>query len=916
MDYKDTLLMPKTNFPMRGGLPNKEPKIQEEWDANDIYQKALDKNKDNEHYILHDGPPYANGNLHMGHALNKILKDFITRYKTMQGFYTPYVPGWDTHGLPIEQALTKKGVKRKELSIAEFRRKCEAFALEQIENQKKDFKRLGVKGDFADPYITLKPEYEAAQIRLFGEMADKGLIYKGKKPVYWSPSSESSLAEAEIEYQDKRSPSIYVAFDVKDSKGIVDEDAKFVIWTTTPWTLPSNVAITVHPDLIYGQYNVNGDKYIIGKDLVANVAEALGWNEDAIELEKEFKGSDLEYIETQHPFVDRVSLVINGLHVTTDAGTGCVHTAPGHGEDDFVVGQKYNLPVISPVDDKGVFTEEAGQFEGMFYDKANKEITDLLKENGSLLKLEFITHSYPHDWRTKKPVIFRATPQWFASIDKVRQDILDAIEDTHFKVDWGRTRIYNMVRDRGEWVISRQRVWGVPLPVFYAENGDIIMTKETVNHVADLFQEHGSNVWFEREATELLPEGFTHPSSPNGVFTKETDIMDVWFDSGSSHRGVLEERPELSYPADLYLEGSDQYRGWFNSSITTSVATRGISPYKMLLSHGFVMDGEGKKMSKSLGNVIVPDQIVKQKGADIARLWVSSVDYLSDVRISDEILKQTSDVYRKIRNTLRFMLGNLNDYNPSTDAIAESELLEVDKYLLNRLREFTANTLDNYDNYDYLDIYQELQNFINVELSNFYLDYGKDILYIEEQNAHKRRSMQTVLYQIVVDMTKLLAPILAHTSEEVWSHIPHVEEESVHLTRMPERVAVDAEFMEKWNTFMKLRDDVNRALEVARNEKVIGKSLEAKVVIGSNDNFDATTFLQQFSDLQQLFITSQAEVVDKVENGESYQYGDIHIEHAHGEKCERCWNYSESLGSVGELDNLCPRCQAVVKTLV
>ncbi|AVL78489.1 MULTISPECIES: isoleucine--tRNA ligase [Staphylococcus] len=916
MDYKDTLLMPKTNFPMRGGLPNKEPKIQEEWDANDIYQKALDKNKDNEHYILHDGPPYANGNLHMGHALNKILKDFITRYKTMQGFYTPYVPGWDTHGLPIEQALTKKGVKRKELSIAEFRRKCEAFALEQIENQKKDFKRLGVKGDFADPYITLKPEYEAAQIRLFGEMADKGLIYKGKKPVYWSPSSESSLAEAEIEYQDKRSPSIYVAFDVKESKGIVDEDAKFVIWTTTPWTLPSNVAITVHPDLIYGQYNVNGDKYIIGKDLVANVAEALGWNEDAIELEKEFKGSDLEYIETQHPFVDRVSLVINGLHVTTDAGTGCVHTAPGHGEDDFVVGQKYNLPVISPVDDKGVFTEEAGQFEGMFYDKANKEITDLLKENGSLLKLEFITHSYPHDWRTKKPVIFRATPQWFASIDKVRQDILDAIEDTHFKVDWGRTRIYNMVRDRGEWVISRQRVWGVPLPVFYAENGDIIMTKETVNHVADLFQEHGSNVWFEREAAELLPEGFTHPSSPNGVFTKETDIMDVWFDSGSSHRGVLEERPELSYPADLYLEGSDQYRGWFNSSITTSVATRGISPYKMLLSHGFVMDGEGKKMSKSLGNVIVPDQIVKQKGADIARLWVSSVDYLSDVRISDEILKQTSDVYRKIRNTLRFMLGNLNDYNPSTDAIAESELLEVDKYLLNRLREFTANTLDNYDNYDYLDIYQELQNFINVELSNFYLDYGKDILYIEEQNAHKRRSMQTVLYQIVVDMTKLLAPILAHTSEEVWSHIPHVEEESVHLTRMPERVAVDAEFMEKWNTFMKLRDDVNRALEVARNEKVIGKSLEAKVVIGSNDNFDATTFLQQFSDLQQLFITSQAEVVDKVENGESYQYGDIHIEHAHGEKCERCWNYSESLGSVGELDNLCPRCQAVVKTLV
>lgn len=916
MDYKDTLLMPKTDFPMRGGLPNKEPKIQEEWDEKNIYQKVLDKNEGNPSYILHDGPPYANGNLHMGHALNKILKDIITRYKSMRGYYAPYVPGWDTHGLPIEQALTKKGVKRKELSVAEFRKKCEAFALEQIENQKKDFKRLGIKGDFNNPYITLKPEYEAAQIRLFGEMADKGLIYKGKKPVYWSPSSESSLAEAEIEYQDKRSPSIYVAFDVKDGKGIVEPDAKFIIWTTTPWTLPSNVAITVHPDLTYGQYNVNGQKYIIGKDLASDVVEALGWDEDTLVLENEFKGKELEYVEAQHPFFERESLVINGLHVTTDAGTGCVHTAPGHGEDDYIVGQKYNLPVISPVDDKGVFTDEAGQFEGMFYDKANKEITDLLKENGALLHLEFITHSYPHDWRTKKPVIFRATPQWFASIDKVRQDILNSIDETQFKVDWGKTRIYNMIRDRGEWVISRQRVWGVPLPVFYAENGDIIMTSETVNHVADLFEANGSNIWFERDAKDLLPEGFTHPSSPNGEFTKETDIMDVWFDSGSSHRGVLEARPELSYPADLYLEGSDQYRGWFNSSITTSVATRGQSPYKMLLSHGFVMDGEGKKMSKSLGNVIVPDQIVKQKGADIARLWVSSVDYLADVRISDEILKQTSDVYRKIRNTLRFMLGNVNDYNPATDAIAEDNLLEVDKYLLNRLREFTANTLDHYDNYDYLDIFQEVQNFINVELSNFYLDYGKDILYIEERDSHKRRSMQTVLYQIVVDMTKLLAPILVHTSEEVWSHIPHVEEESVHLTNMPDRVDVDREFVDRWNIFMKLRDDVNRALEVARNEKVIGKSLEAKVVIGSNDNFDATSFLQQFADLQQLFITSQAEVVDHVEDGIPYQYGDIRIEHAHGEKCERCWNYSESLGSVGELNNLCPRCQEVVKTLV
>lgn len=917
MDYKETLLMPKTAFPMRGGLPNKEPKIQEEWDEKEIYQKSLEKNKGNTSYILHDGPPYANGGLHMGHALNKILKDIITRYKTMQGYYTPYVPGWDTHGLPIEQALTKKGVKRKEMSVSEFREKCKEFALNQIELQKKDFKRLGVSGDFDNPYITLKPEYEAAQLRLFGEMAAKGLIYKGLKPVYWSPSSESSLAEAEIEYHDKRSPSIYVAFDVKDGKDVVDEDAQFIIWTTTPWTLPANVAITVHPELTYGEYLVDGHKYVVGKDLVDDVAENLGWNTDDIELVKEFSGKDLEYVEAQHPFLeDRTVLLINGDHVTTDAGTGCVHTAPGHGEDDYIVGTKYNLPVISPVDYKGVLTEEAGPFAGEFYDKANKPITDLLKENGSLLKLDFITHSYPHDWRTKKPVIFRATPQWFASIDKVRQDILDAIEETHFKVDWGKTRIYNMIRDRGEWVISRQRVWGVPLPVFYAENGDIVMTEETVNHVADLVEEYGSNVWFDREAKDLLPEGFTHPGSPNGEFTKETDIMDVWFDSGSSHRGVLEQRPELSFPADLYLEGSDQYRGWFNSSITTSVATRNRSPYKMLLSHGFVMDGKGKKMSKSLGNVIVPEQIVKQKGADIARLWVSSVDYLADARISDEIIKQTADVYRKIRNTLRFMLGNVNDFNPETDAIAEADLLEVDRYILNRFREFTASTIKNYDNFDYLNIYQEVQNFINVELSNFYLDYGKDILYIEERSAHKRRSMQTVLYQIVVDMTKLLAPILAHTADEVWSYIPHVQEESVHLTDMPKVQDVDTELVEKWNTFMKLRDDVNRALEIARNEKVIGKSLEAKVTIGSNSEFNATEFLQGFEDLQQLFITSQAEVVDNIEGGASYAHGDIKVEHADGEKCQRCWNYSEDLGSVGELTDLCPRCQAVVKTLV
>ncbi|SCU36490.1 isoleucine-tRNA ligase [Mammaliicoccus lentus] len=915
MDYKDTLLMPKTSFPMRGGLPNKEPQIQAEWDEKDLFNKILEKNKGKTPFILHDGPPYANGNLHMGHALNKILKDFIVRHKAMTGYYAPYVPGWDTHGLPIEQALTNKGVKRKEMSVAEFREKCEEFALEQIEVQKSDFKRLGVNGDWQNPYITLKPEFEAAQIRVFGEMAAKGLIYKGKKPVYWSPSSESSLAEAEIEYKDKKSPSIYVAFKVVDSKGVVDEDASFVIWTTTPWTIPSNLGIAVNPELTYVQVNVEGKKYVVAEALLDAVCEDLDWNKETIVREKEFKGSELEYVTAQHPFIDRTSLVILGDHVTTDAGTGCVHTAPGHGEDDYVIGQKYDLGVISPIDDKGVFTEEAGEFAGQFYDKANKTITEKLDEVGALLKLSFFSHSYPHDWRTKKPVIFRATEQWFASISKVRQDILDAIETTKFKIDWGKTRLYNMIRDRGEWVISRQRVWGVPLPVFYSENGDIIMTEETINHVADLFEKHGSNVWFEREAKDLLPEGFTHEGSPNGVFTKETDIMDVWFDSGSTHRGVLETRPELSYPADIYIEGSDQYRGWFNSSITTSVATRGISPYKMLLSHGFVMDGEGKKMSKSLGNVIVPDKIVKQMGADIARLWVSSVDYLADVRISNEILKQTSDVYRKIRNTFRFLLGNVNDFNPATDSVSYDEMLEIDQYMHNRLNQFIGKTLSHYEAYDYLDIYQDIQNFINVDLSNFYLDYGKDILYIEKADSLKRRSMQTVLYETLVKLTKLLAPIIPHTADEIWGHIPHVEEESVHLTDMPEPHEIDTVLMEKWSQFMKLRDDVNRALEVARNEKVIGKSLEAHITLSNSSEFDTVDFLSKFNDLNQLFIVSKVDVVDELTEGTEYELVKVKVDHAEGEKCQRCWNYSDQLGSVNGLDHLCPRCQSVVATL-
>lgn len=610
MEYKDTLLMPKTEFPMRGNLPKREPEMQEKWNEMDIYKAVQEKTKGLPMFVLHDGPPYANGDIHMGHALNKILKDFIVRYKSMSGYHAPYVPGWDTHGLPIEQALTNKGVKRKELTVAEFRKLCEEYAYEQIDSQRAQFKRLGVRGDWENPYITLKPEYEAQQIKVFGEMAKKGYIYKGLKPVYWSPSSESALAEAEIEYKDKRSASIYVAFDVRDGKGVLDGDTKIIIWTTTPWTIPANLGITVHADLNYVVVKVAGDKYVIAEELLNSVSTELGW-EDA-SVVKTLKGSELEYIVAKHPLYGRDSLVMLGEHVTTDAGTGCVHTAPGHGEDDFLVGKKYGLDVLSPVDDRGVFTSEAPGFEGLFYDNANKQITEKLQEAGALLKLDFITHSYPHDWRTKKPVIFRATAQWFASIKDFRNELLDAVKETKWVPAWGETRLFNMVRDRGDWCISRQRVWGVPIPVFYGENGEPIITDDTINHISDLFREHGSNIWFERDAKDLLPEGFTHESSPNGKFTKETDIMDVWFDSGSSHQAVLEERNDLQRPADLYLEGSDQYRGWFNSSLSTAVAVTGKAPYKGVLSHGFVLDGEGRKMSKSIGNVIIPEKVMNQ----------------------------------------------------------------------------------------------------------------------------------------------------------------------------------------------------------------------------------------------------------------------------------------------------------------
>ncbi|WP_164215391.1 isoleucine--tRNA ligase [Virgibacillus sp. YIM 98842] len=913
MDYKDTLLMPKTKFPMRGNLPNKEPLRQEKWEEDKIYEKGLQRTKGRPLFILHDGPPYANGDLHIGHALNKILKDFITRYKSMTGYHAPYIPGWDTHGLPVETALTKtKKINRKEMDIAEFRKMCAEYALGQLDNQRTQFKKMGVRGDWDNPYITLTKDYEAAQIKVFGEMAKKGYIYKGLKPVYWSPSSESALAEAEIEYKDKRSPSIYVSFEVKDGKGLLDGGEKIIIWTTTPWTLPANMGISLHPEIQYAVVEEAGEKYVIAKALLESITEELGWENPVVV--QTFKGEKADKMVARHPFYDRDSLIMLGDHVTTEAGTGCVHTAPGHGEDDFYVSVSYGLDVLSPVDEKGVFTSEAPGFEGLFYDKANKVITEKLEETGALLKLSFITHSYPHDWRTKKPTIFRATSQWFASIKDFRDNILDEIKEINWYPNWGETRLHNMVRDREDWCISRQRTWGVPIPVFYAEDNTPIISDETISHVSDLFREYGSNVWFEREAKDLLPEGFTSEHSPNGKFTKETDIMDVWFDSGSSHEAVLMEREDHRRPADIYLEGSDQYRGWFNSSLSTAVAVTGKAPYKTIISHGFVLDGEGRKMSKSLGNVMVPAKVQKQLGADILRLWVSSVDYQADVRISPDILKQISEAYRKIRNTFRFMLANLADFDPKKDSVPEAELEEVDKYMLHRLQKLLEDVRENYEEYEYSPIYHQVHNFCAVDLSSFYLDFAKDVLYIEAADHKRRRSIQTGYYEILTTLVKLLTPIIPHTMDEVWEYIPGVEAESVQLTDIPEPrdIAGLNNIAEKWDHFMKVRDDVLKALEEARNEKVIGKSLEAKVAIAPK-NKETAEVLKSIDHLHQYLIVSEADITDNSPKMKEYQYTDVLVEKHPGEKCERCWVSTDTRGEDPDHPELCSRCASIVK---
>ena len=896
MDYKDTLFMGKTDFEMRGNLNVKEPNIQKKWHDMHLYEEVLKKNANKREYTLHDGPPYANGDIHLGHALNKILKDFVVRYKNMNGFKSVYIPGWDTHGLPIENQLQKSGVKRKEMSTADFRKLCEEYAYKQVERQKAGFLRLGVLGDFDHPYITLQKDYERDQILIFAKMAERGLIYKGLKPVYWSYSSESALAEAEIEYQDKEDFSIYFSLPIVENKEL--EGASFLVWTTTPWTLPANLAVCAGPTIEYVLAKTDKGTFIFGLELLDKLKELLELG--SVEVVKHYKGRDLEGLKYKHPLYDRISPCILGDYVSTSDGTGLVHIAPGHGEDDYMVGKNYGLDILCPVDYRGYMTKEAGQYEGMFYQDCNMKVIEDMESCGCLLKTVKICHSYPHDWRTHKPVIFRATPQWFASIDPIKDDILDAISKTTWNPKWGDVRISNMIKDRHDWCISRQRAWGVPIPIFYAENGEPVLDQKVFAHIADLFGEFGSNIWFQKEAKELLPEGYTHPGSPNGIFTKEKDIMDVWFDSGSSY--MLLKRRGLSYPADLYLEGSDQYRGWFNASVITGVATTGVAPFKTVVSHGFTLDGTGVKMSKSLGNTVDPIKACNEYGADILRLWVASIEYRADMPLSKDILKQVSESYRKIRNTLRFLMANTSDFDPK-NSLAYAELTNVDKYMHIKLQRFIRDIKKHYDNFDFGEVYRATNSYIANTLSAFYLDFTKDILYIESPTSKKRLSCQTVFYEILDALMKLLSPILPHTMSEAYDLLPSKSAADIYLTDLPDAKEVDEKLEETFDTFMRYRDEILKALEEARAAKVIGKSFNAKLILTLDakarklvDSLD--------SDLAQILIVSQLELKD----GDSFN---ITVEKAEGPTCERCWMIVPAVNTNG----LCPRCEKIVKNL-
>ena len=916
-DYSASLNLPKTEFPMRGNLPQREPETLKRLEEIDLYHKMLKRNEGKPSFILHDGPPFSNGNIHMGTAMNKILKDFIVKYKSMSGYYAPYVPGWDNHGMPIESAIIKQSkLDRRKMSIPEFRTACRKFAQNYVDIQMGQFKRLGVVGDWENPYLTMRPSFEAREVKVFGEMFRKGYIYKGLKPVYWCPKDETALAEAEIEYKDVPCTSIFVKFAVKDDLG--GKLAKFgdlnktyfIIWTTTTWTLPGNLAIAVHPRELYAVIQAeNGERYIVAEALAEKTMKAGGI--EKYEILAAMPGSEFEYMKAQHPFLERESVLLNAEYVTMDSGTGCVHTAPGFGADDYVICKKYKMDIVVPVDDRGYQTADAGKYAGMFYEDSNKAILDDMKESGALFASEKITHSYPHCWRCKSPIIFRATPQWFCSVEAFKEEAVKACESVEWIPAWGGDRIASMVRERADWCISRQRHWGLPIPVFYcADCGKPICNEETIDRVSALFGEKGSNVWYEEEAENLLPKDYTCPFCGGKHFIKETNTLDGWFDSGSSHFNVLENRPGMTWPADLYLEGADQYRGWFQSSLLTAVGAKGQgAPYRQVLTHGWVVDGEGKAMHKSLGNSIAPEEMIVKYGSDLVRLWVASSDYRVDVRASDLIFKQLSDGYRKLRNTARILMADLYDFEPDRDSVPVEKLVEIDRWVLDAMNRLVKTCTEAYDNYEFHIIYHEVNNFCTTELSKLYIDITKDRLYTEKADSFERRSAQTAMYLVLSALTRLLAPMLAHTAEEIWQAMPHSSDEdreSVLLNDMPRYDAKyeAGEIAAKYDHLFALRDDVMKVLEDARAEKKIGKSLDAKVRIVTADAEKYETYMALADQLPTVFIVSQVEV----EKGDKEE---ITVLPPEGCRCGRCWSYVKKGVGEGE-DFLCVRCSRIL----
>ncbi len=929
-DYTSTLNLPTTEFPMRANLPQREPDMLKYWESIDLYQKMLDNAEGKPYFVLHDGPPFSNGNIHMGHALNKILKDFINKYKVMSGYRVPYVPGWDNHGMPIESAIIKKNkLDRKKMSIPEFRNACHAFAQDFVNIQKKQFMRLGVTADWENPYLTMNKSFEAREIKVFGEMYKKGYIYKGLKPVYWCPQDETALAEAEIEYQTDKCTSIYVKFAIKDDAGKLGSACDpsktyFVIWTTTTWTLPGNQAIALNPVEDYAIVKADNGEYYIVAEALASATMAAGGIEH-YEIVETRKGADFEYMTAQHPFLDRDSLIVNADYVTMESGTGCVHTAGGFGADDNITCRRYGLPPLVPVDDRGYQTEEAGKFAGLRYDQSNDAILADMKETGALFAAKEMEHEYPHCWRCKNPIIFRATPQWFCSVDAFKDNAAAACEKVTWLPEWGGERIKQMVRERADWCISRQRHWGLPIPVFYCDEcKKPICNDETIERVSTLFAENGSNVWYQKSAEELLPEGFTCPHCGGKHFTAETDTLDGWFDSGSTHFAVVDDSDDATWPADLYLEGADQYRGWFQSSLLTAVGANGTeqAPFKTVLTHGWVVDGEGKAMHKSVGNVIIPEDIVKKYGADLVRLWVASSDYRVDVRVSDPIFKQLSDAYRKIRNTVRILIADLNDFDPNKDAVAFDALYEIDRWIISAMNDLTRTVRKGYDDYEFHVVYHAVCNFCTTELSKLYIDITKDRVYTELADSQARRSAQTAMYFVLSGLIRLLAPMLAFSAEEMWQAIPHSasdKTESVFLNELPayDEALCFTEVAERWNSLFAIRDDVMKALELARAEKLVGKSLEAKITLYTKDEAILSVLNGFGKELNTVFIVSGVKVLAEEAPDGAHTDGTsgigVLVEPADGCKCDRCWSFSTEGKHTEEDGFVCARCAAILK---